>query len=598
MATGQRPHDPARARAHRGARPVRQARPRSPRSPRTCGCPRSSPRCCCPTWWTAGRSPRGRPGRRGDIRHRPVFAGGSARWPTTTALTADLVPRPRLEDPGRRRLRGRQDHLRRRGQRDRAAEHRGDSSPQASVGTDNLDGRRGQDHHHRRHGLRPDHPRPSSTSSTCSARPGRTGSGSCGTSWPTGALGAVVLADTRRLEDCFAAVDFFERRGIAFIVAVNGFDGAYRYEPEEVRARWTSSPRCRSCSATPGSPAPGRGRWSPSSSTCSARHPACRRTSHPSSVMLTQLGRSRTESGPALMPPRPPLDRCSLTRDPAGPQRAAGSASSGLGDTPRAEFDEFARRAGRGDRTRRTRWSTSSTKAPVLRRAATRPDAAARDHRAGGRRPRPVSREMARDHGYCPHVVVRPQGPGAGGRLRLPAVRGQPGRRRDRHPLLPGRAADRPRRDRARHDLRRRHRAPPLGAGGWRPSSTWRRRCPTRSRPCLRPLRPGRAPPPVGWGRGEAGRRASGSRKPRTRRRVRGFSRSGPADGWDPGCERVRAAVCRAGRVARRQPTEAPTRSRMRPSPAAGRGGRRRPRPSPAAGGAAACFGAVLGDGR
>ncbi|MEU6318168.1 ATP/GTP-binding protein [Streptomyces sp. NPDC047009] len=51
-----------------------------------------------------------------------------------------------------------------------------------------------------------------------------------------GALGAVVLADTRRLEACFAAVDFFERRGIAFVVAVNEFDGAYQYEPEEIRA--------------------------------------------------------------------------------------------------------------------------------------------------------------------------------------------------------------------------------------------------------------------------------------------------------------------------------------------------------------------------
>ncbi|MFD9907258.1 ATP/GTP-binding protein [Streptomyces sp. NPDC059063] len=50
-----------------------------------------------------------------------------------------------------------------------------------------------------------------------------------------GALGAVVLADTRRLEDCFAAVDFFEQRGMGFVVAVNEFDGAYRYEPEEVR---------------------------------------------------------------------------------------------------------------------------------------------------------------------------------------------------------------------------------------------------------------------------------------------------------------------------------------------------------------------------
>ncbi|MFI1164760.1 GTP-binding protein [Streptomyces sp. NPDC020801] len=50
-----------------------------------------------------------------------------------------------------------------------------------------------------------------------------------------GALGAVVLADTRRLDHCFAAVDFFERRGIAFIVAVNEFDGAYHYESEEIR---------------------------------------------------------------------------------------------------------------------------------------------------------------------------------------------------------------------------------------------------------------------------------------------------------------------------------------------------------------------------
>ncbi|MEE1755215.1 GTP-binding protein [Streptomyces sp. SP18CS02] len=51
-----------------------------------------------------------------------------------------------------------------------------------------------------------------------------------------GALGAVVLADTRRLEDSFSAVDFFERRGIRFVVAVNEFDGSFRYEPDEVRA--------------------------------------------------------------------------------------------------------------------------------------------------------------------------------------------------------------------------------------------------------------------------------------------------------------------------------------------------------------------------
>lgn len=50
-----------------------------------------------------------------------------------------------------------------------------------------------------------------------------------------GALGAVVLADTRRLEDSFPAVDFFERRDLGFVVAVNEFDGAHRYEPEEIR---------------------------------------------------------------------------------------------------------------------------------------------------------------------------------------------------------------------------------------------------------------------------------------------------------------------------------------------------------------------------
>ncbi|MFJ4688508.1 GTP-binding protein [Streptomyces sp. NPDC091377] len=50
-----------------------------------------------------------------------------------------------------------------------------------------------------------------------------------------GALGAVVLADTRRLEDCFAAVDYFERRSIPFLIGVNCFDGATRYPAEAVR---------------------------------------------------------------------------------------------------------------------------------------------------------------------------------------------------------------------------------------------------------------------------------------------------------------------------------------------------------------------------
>ncbi|MFF0488485.1 GTP-binding protein [Nocardia sp. NPDC003482] len=50
-----------------------------------------------------------------------------------------------------------------------------------------------------------------------------------------GALGAVVIADTRRLENSFAAIDFFERRGLSFAVAVNCFDGAPVYTTDEVR---------------------------------------------------------------------------------------------------------------------------------------------------------------------------------------------------------------------------------------------------------------------------------------------------------------------------------------------------------------------------
>jgi uncharacterized protein len=50
-----------------------------------------------------------------------------------------------------------------------------------------------------------------------------------------GALGAVVLADTRRLDDCFPSVDYFEKCGLPFIVAINCFDGAPRYDPEDVR---------------------------------------------------------------------------------------------------------------------------------------------------------------------------------------------------------------------------------------------------------------------------------------------------------------------------------------------------------------------------
>jgi uncharacterized protein len=50
-----------------------------------------------------------------------------------------------------------------------------------------------------------------------------------------GALGAVVLADTRRLADCFPAIDYFERREIPFIIALNVFDGARQYSVEDIR---------------------------------------------------------------------------------------------------------------------------------------------------------------------------------------------------------------------------------------------------------------------------------------------------------------------------------------------------------------------------
>jgi signal recognition particle receptor subunit beta len=50
-----------------------------------------------------------------------------------------------------------------------------------------------------------------------------------------GAVGAIVLADTRRLTDCFGAIDFFEQRGTPFVVAVNCFDNAPTYGSARIR---------------------------------------------------------------------------------------------------------------------------------------------------------------------------------------------------------------------------------------------------------------------------------------------------------------------------------------------------------------------------
>jgi uncharacterized protein len=50
-----------------------------------------------------------------------------------------------------------------------------------------------------------------------------------------GAIGAVVLVDTRRLADSFSAIDYFEEAQLPYVIAINGFDGLHLFEPEDVR---------------------------------------------------------------------------------------------------------------------------------------------------------------------------------------------------------------------------------------------------------------------------------------------------------------------------------------------------------------------------
>src|SRR5215213_202390 len=56
-----------------------------------------------------------------------------------------------------------------------------------------------------------------------------------------GAIGAVVLVDTRRLADCFAAVDFFEQRALPYVVGMNCFNGVQPYTVQDVRDALTIS---------------------------------------------------------------------------------------------------------------------------------------------------------------------------------------------------------------------------------------------------------------------------------------------------------------------------------------------------------------------
>ena len=57
-----------------------------------------------------------------------------------------------------------------------------------------------------------------------------------------GAIGAIVLVDTERLEDSFSPLDYFESKGVPFIVAVNEFEGARRYPLDEVASALALSP--------------------------------------------------------------------------------------------------------------------------------------------------------------------------------------------------------------------------------------------------------------------------------------------------------------------------------------------------------------------
>ncbi|ODU16969.1 MAG: ATP-binding protein [Pseudonocardia sp. SCN 72-51] len=57
-----------------------------------------------------------------------------------------------------------------------------------------------------------------------------------------GAIGAVVLVDTRRLADCFGAIDFFEDRGLPYVVGLNAFDGMLQHRIEDVREAMAISP--------------------------------------------------------------------------------------------------------------------------------------------------------------------------------------------------------------------------------------------------------------------------------------------------------------------------------------------------------------------
>jgi signal recognition particle receptor subunit beta len=86
-----------------------------------------------------------------------------------------------------------------------------------------------------------------------------------------GAIGAVIIADTRRLADCFAAIDYFEQRGTPFLIAVNHFDGSPITPKMRSRTHSTSTLAHPSCSATLATATPSNRCSSTSSGTRSDR---------------------------------------------------------------------------------------------------------------------------------------------------------------------------------------------------------------------------------------------------------------------------------------------------------------------------------------
>ena len=59
-----------------------------------------------------------------------------------------------------------------------------------------------------------------------------------------GSVGAVVLVDLRRVDDCFPAIDYFENRGMPFVIAVNRFPGADEHDTDAVRDALAVSDDC------------------------------------------------------------------------------------------------------------------------------------------------------------------------------------------------------------------------------------------------------------------------------------------------------------------------------------------------------------------